>query len=597
MAARLNLSVTLALSLAATFVIAGGVAARAASRAPTYRPPATRCPKRNRPVGRLIYSDWEFPDDLNPYQTTSATSVATINFVQDTLVYWDQHARIRPQLLRTMPTQRNGGLSRDGKTLTLTLKPGLRWSDGAELTAQDLKFSWQIAMDPLTGLCPAIGCDLFTRVVTRGRDTVIIHLKRPYAAVDSAIAFPIMPHVWPGAWTDDPHAAAQRLESPTYTFEDASYPSNGAYQVTQFSNDDRIVLKPMTYYDDMSCGGYFQTVIFSFYSSKAAMIAAAAAKQTDLTGLGGGYTAADLPLLESHKGSYKLSEVAGFSYDVLELNHDATYHARPNPLANTRVRLALALAVDKLGLMQSALHLTAHAAHGLEAWTPWVNTPTVRMAFADRAIDGQWDPLARRYLQPGTGRALADARKLLAETPWRHGFSLDLYTVADDPVRQAQEAVIAQNWSRLGVDVDPFYVQTAQLFGDWDHHGILAHGAFQVAMHGFSTSPEPDGNKTVFESQFIDRRKTVHSAVNQNYSGIDDPLLDRAFAAAGKSLNPAVRRRNYYAIQRELNQHADWIMLYFNPVIITYNSRLYPVYNNPTFCQVTCNAWVLRMSR
>lgn len=555
-----------------------------------------RCAHRNKAVGVVKLSDWQFPDTLNPYTTTEAVSAGVINATQETLVFWDQKPELRPQLLATVPTTKNGGVRDGGKTIVLHLKHGVRWSNGTELTSRDVKFSWRIAMDKASGpLCPAIGCDFITRMDTPDKYTAVLHMKSVYAGiVTSALSFTIMPHVWPGAWaSDDVHAAADKLVNDSkFNFEDTTYPSNGAYQVAQFVNNDRIVFTPMKYYATMTCGARLKQLIFAFYSSKPGMIAAAAARQTDVTGFGGGYTIADLPSLKQHVSAYKLNTRSGFNYEFLELNHDPTYNGKPNPIANTNVRLALALALDKLGLIRSSLGVNQKTAQYYEAWTPWVYSPSLTMAYADKSLKGQWDPIAGKFVEPGTPRALADARKLLDRTPFKNGFSVDFYTTAGNPVRQATEAVIAATWSRIGVKVTPFYVSNQRLFAsDWASNGVLQHGTFQVSLHGFSTSPEPDGNRTLFQTRFIDRRQQVHSSLNQNTSAVSDAVIDRAFDAAKSTFNSSVRQKNYYAIQTEIDKKAHWIMLYFKPVTITYTPRVGPVFNNPTTCQVTCNVF------
>ena len=52
----------------------------------------------------------------------------------------------------------NGGdlVSEDGLTYTFTLKDGLKWSDGSDLTAGDFEYSWKRVLNPDTA-SPAHG--------------------------------------------------------------------------------------------------------------------------------------------------------------------------------------------------------------------------------------------------------------------------------------------------------------------------------------------------------------------------------------------------------------------------------------------------------
>ena len=46
------------------------------------------------------------------------------------------------------PATPTAGISRDGKTITLHLRRGARWADGAPLTARDLRFTYRAVMNP-----------------------------------------------------------------------------------------------------------------------------------------------------------------------------------------------------------------------------------------------------------------------------------------------------------------------------------------------------------------------------------------------------------------------------------------------------------------
>ena len=42
-------------------------------------------------------------------------------------------------------------ISKDGKTYNVTLRDGLKWSNGAKLRAADFVYGWQRTVDPKTG--------------------------------------------------------------------------------------------------------------------------------------------------------------------------------------------------------------------------------------------------------------------------------------------------------------------------------------------------------------------------------------------------------------------------------------------------------------
>jgi peptide/nickel transport system substrate-binding protein len=549
------------------------------------RSAALTCPKHNAAAGTIKYSDWEFPDTLNPAQTSLLVTTEITNATFDGLFQYDNRGKLITQLAAEIPTVANGGITNGGKTITVRLKQGQRWSDGSEFTSKDVLFSWKISSDKNSGPACLGTCDVISRIDTPNKYTVVFHLKQPYAAaISNAInGFLLWPSKFPGAWNGNVHAATNSLFQDTkFNFEGPDYPTNGAYQVAPggYSQNDRIVLRPMKYYADMNCGGYTKSLIFVFYASKPGMIAAAVAGQTDVTF---DYTPADLPELSGRTGAYKVHSDRSYSFEHLEMNVDPKYQGKDNPLHNATVRVALALGLDKLGLIQSALSVSAKEAKLIESWSPWVNTPPLIQPFADTKLQGQWDPLAKKFLvDTGHGQALADAKKLLAGTPYKGGFGLDLYSTSGNPTRQAQEAVVAKSWAQLNVTVNPNYVPASKLFASFNQSGIAYTGNFQVAMFALTGSPEPDGLKLDLQSKYIDRDQSVHSNINSNYGGIRDSVIDKQFDVGAHSYDPKVRKNAYYAVQVQLNKQAYWIGLFYRPTIATENGHVLNFSTNPT---------------
>ncbi len=566
--------------------------ALAAATTARSRMPA-RC-KVAKPKGLVKFSDWQFPANLNTYTVSSQVEAYVENAMFEALWGYDGKARLEPQLASQIPTVKNGGIRNNGKTVIVHLKKGNRWSNGSEITSADIKFGFEVGSSKLSGPVCAGSCDIIARIDTPDRYTAVLTLKRPYSPVLAYGMPPIIPTKWKnsvGSWSTPQEAAKLIYQNVAYNYETSDYPTNGPYAVTEFVKDDRVTFHPMKYYRDLTCGASLKSLIFAFYSDKAGLIAAAASHDTDVTGGGGGYTLADMASLRQHATAYKINSVAGFAQEHFEFNLDKTYNGKPNPLASVKVRQALALAFDKLGMTRSALSVSASLAKTIIAWSPWVNTPQLVQPFADRSIHGQWDPIAKAYVSTtGSGKALQDAKKLLSETPYKNGFSLDLVTSAGNPVRAAEAGVIQSNWKRLGVDVSIDFSPADRFFSDWATGSELNHGTFQVALFAFSGSPDPDQIKYDLQSQYVDREKQDHtSPLNLNFAGIHDGAIDKAMNTGASSVSSAVRKAAYTIVQERINQQAYWVPLYYRPTIITYSSSALGVVNNPTQAGPTWN--------
>lgn len=97
--------------------------------------------------GTITFSDWQFPDTLNPLQTSSDVSMQVSRLLFAGLVTMDAKGRLVPDLLANIPTISNREIRDQGRTIVLKLKPHQYWSSGVEITNQDIRFDWRAYMN------------------------------------------------------------------------------------------------------------------------------------------------------------------------------------------------------------------------------------------------------------------------------------------------------------------------------------------------------------------------------------------------------------------------------------------------------------------
>jgi peptide/nickel transport system substrate-binding protein len=95
-----------------------------------------------RPGGRLVVALRSEPKTLNPILSVDATSREVIGAMNADLVH------INRETQRTEPAlAKSWSISADGKKYTLELRRGVKFSDGAPFTADDVVFSFQLYLD------------------------------------------------------------------------------------------------------------------------------------------------------------------------------------------------------------------------------------------------------------------------------------------------------------------------------------------------------------------------------------------------------------------------------------------------------------------
>ncbi|MBB5888523.1 peptide ABC transporter substrate-binding protein [Lactovum miscens] len=92
--------------------------------------------------------NYMLPGDILTLDASMAADVNSIDLLENVdagLVRWDPKAQVVNDLAKSIE------VSKDGLTYNITLRDGLKWSNGDKLTAQDFVYGWQRTIDPKTG--------------------------------------------------------------------------------------------------------------------------------------------------------------------------------------------------------------------------------------------------------------------------------------------------------------------------------------------------------------------------------------------------------------------------------------------------------------
>src|SRR2546426_1112449 len=125
------------------------VALLSAGCAPATTPSfSTAAPRRG---GTVVFA-WQQPETLHPlYSTGTQTNALVYRLAVEGLVGIGPDGEPYPALAEDVPSTANGGVSLTGGVMTVRyrLHDGITWSDGAPLTAEDVRFTWRtITTDP-----------------------------------------------------------------------------------------------------------------------------------------------------------------------------------------------------------------------------------------------------------------------------------------------------------------------------------------------------------------------------------------------------------------------------------------------------------------
>jgi len=474
----------------------------------------------------------------------------------------DGDARLIPDLAVVVPTVANGGIARDGRSVTYHLRHGVRWHDGVGFDARDVVFSFRAAMNPANQVPDRTGFDHVADVRALDPYTVRVRLTAPFSPF-VASCFTLA--------ANDPYALlpAHLLAGKPDINRDPynAHPIGlGPYMVTAWDRGNRIVLKADPHYFrgapaipriDIEIIPSINTIQTLWEAGKLDLLVARASG-------GPQHFAA----LRSVPGTHTVLK-PHYEFDFVILN---TAHP---PLDDVRVRRAIVEGVDRTRIMQNlegALYLPGDTDRlpGQFAYDPSIVQPRYDPAGAARLLDAAGWRLING-MRTKNGRQLSFDYVATTETPVTATFGLQL----------------AQDLNKLGIRVAIKSYSYNLLFASAAQHGIYPDGRFDLTFSGW----QPDG---VNDHSYLFRCDT-RPPNGDNFGRICDPEIDAAARAELETPEESREAAADRALTRRLVAQSDLLFLGFNQEAAISRAGLEGIVPSVTG-QHLWNAWAWRWS-
>lgn len=446
------------------------------------------------------------PQSLTLIGGTDRYSQVVGRLVSDGLVAYDPDLVVRPRLARSWET------SEDGKEVTFRLRDGVRWQDGAPLTARDVVFTVERIRDPRSlarSWAPAF--EDLERVEAPDDLTVRATYREPFADVLDAWRFPVLPRHLVGADAD--------LSTDPF----AKHPIGcGPFRFVRFIPGREIVLEANPDYWDGRPGvdGLVLRVIGNDRTAFEALLRG----DVDILGV-------PPDLYREALGSTRAANLGTFSYYRLMVWYASWNLDGSNPFfVDPRVRRAMVLALDRERFVSRVLGGLARPAVGTYLpELPWSDPAAVPIPF---------DPAEAGRLLEAAGWIDRDADGVRDRDGRPFAFTL-IYPAGMLEVTDRMAAWMQQSWASVGVRASLERVEAKAFYQRRREH------RFEAQMASWSFTPVAD--------QF----EIYHSSARDgglNYGGFADPEVDRLIEAGRRTLDPAARLRIYRDLQRRLRE-------------------------------------------
>lgn len=421
-------------------------------------------------------NSWTIPHELRyataedvPTLNTALGQQGTLGYMSSLtaawLVKWDHQNRPMPEIATEVPTQANGGVSKDGLTITYHLRKGVSWSDGAPLNADDVVWSIHAILNPANNITSRTGWNLIRHIEEPDKYTVVLNLSKPYSPFvvvffSSAGANPsILPK----------HVLAQYPNMNNVPFNGLPIGA-GPFMYKAWNRGQNVIMVPNPYYFRGS--PKLKEIIFEIIPDRNTVFTS----------------------LQAHSLDMWYPVPGNYFARIGELGSDFTYIRQPAYLFN---------------------HIDFNVSR------PAVSDPVVRRALL-LATDRRtiWERINRRvgilqeepapktapYYDPSitfTEFNIPEANRLLDADGWVRGtdgvrskngvrLELEVATSAGTQDTDSMLALIQQWWKQVGASMTIRRYESPQYFNTYANGGILYRGDWDVSFFAWGDDPIGD---------------------------------------------------------------------------------------------------------
>jgi peptide/nickel transport system substrate-binding protein len=442
--------------------------------------------------GVLVVGYTADPNTLDPWKATQFQAVHLLEQIYGTLTQLDTDLAVSPGLAEKWQ------YSDDNRTLTFTLRQGVKFHDGKPFSSADVKSSLDRLRDKATAAVAAATLAAVQSVEAPDPNTAVLRLSAPDAGLLAGLATANLAMVS----KDDTQAALAQKPNGT-----------GAFKFKSRTANQSVALDA----DPAYWGGRpkLDGLEFRIIPDESSVVAGLQSGNVNFAVLND-----PLVAKTAQGGGITVARTASLSYHVLQIN------ARRPPLDNVNVRLALQCAIDRKQVLD-----TAALGEG-EVVGP-ITSPAYKS-----------DPNAR----PCPNRDVNRAKSLLADAGHAGGLTVKALVSTGAYATSVNEAQNLQAQLKdAGITLELETLESGAYVSRW------TAGDFDTTVALNGGRPDPDG--------MYGRYFTSTGNLNK-VAGYSSPELDQLFAAGKNTTDPGQRKQIYAEISGHLERNAAWIWLF-----------------------------------
>ncbi len=481
--------------------------------------------------GTLRLSESEEPNSLIRMFSNQESADDVTSLLFEPFFRFDDHEQPVPSLVTVVPTQKNGLISRDGLRIKFKLRPGVVWSDGQPVTADDVIFTWHAIVDGRNPVVYTQGYDQIQSIRRDNAHEVTFVMKKPLAAAVYLFSA--------GTFTPLPKHLLDRYATLNNIAYDRAPIGDGPFVLKQWlAGQDIIFAANPRYWRGRP---KLDIIDIKIIPNDNTLFTTLKAHDVDMVD---GVTKSLVPELRGIDG-IRVSTILQANYRHLDFN------CKSPLLADVAVRRAIVRAIDVDRIIR-----TVYGGLGIRAVT---DIPPFSWA-ANDLKPAPFDPAAAARILDADGWSVGadgirvkDGKRL----------ALTISTATSNLLNQDAEALIASQLKAIGVELSTKNYEGALLFAP---DGPLYGGHYDMALILNTEGTDPDDLGTVGCDFW------PHHGSNTDF--YCNPAVDGYVKDAQVSYDHARRRADYAAAWKIILDEAPFLMIYWDENVVAYNSDL-----------------------
>lgn len=465
------------------------------------------------------------PAILNPVLASDSASHDVTDLVFNSLLRYDADLRLEGELAERWE------VSPDGKVITFHLRPGVKWQDGAPLTARDVKFTYDTYVDPKVKTAYRSNYTDILKAEALDDLTFRVWYREPFApALQTLAAMSILPA----------HLLAGKEINTADDFNTRPLGS-GRYRFVSWKRAESVTLAANPEYFEGQ--PYLSRVLFRVIPDMAVQFLELQNGALDMIGL--------TPNQYNREGSRPEFQARFARYRYPSNSYTYLGFNLTDPrFADPRVRRAIALAIDRQALIGAVLEGLGTVATGPYTPMSWGFDPAVSAP--------PYDPEAARSLMREAGFTPGPDGVLQRDGK---SFAFTLLTNQGNQMREQTATIVQSQLKAVGIKVEIRVIAWSTLLAEF-----INKRKFDALIMGWSLSLDPD-LYDIFHSS-----KT--GEFEFNFVGYKNLEVDRLLLEGRRTFDQAKRMEIYHRIHALIAADLPYVFLYVPDSLPTVHRRV-----------------------